>query len=284
MTRREALEAGFSDRVVERLVRTGVLRRVRRGVFVLAGAPVTQLTVIRAGLAAVGPGAVASHETAAWLAGLVDRPPEVVHACTTSAYTRRVPGVVVHRSSRPLRIRSFQGVACTDVARTLVDVAGRLRPAEVASAVDRALAGGLTRLGDLVAELGSGRRGGAALRRCLIERGDICGPTASVLEARMARLFRSSGLPIPRAEVHAGPGGRYRIDYAFEDRPLALELYGYAWHHSPEHMTRDLARQRRLALDGWLVLIFSWPDVVHHAPRVVAEIGAGYARAGARRG
>lgn len=100
----------------------------------------------------------------------------------------------------------------------------------------------------------------------------------------MARLFRRGGLPIPRAEVRAGPDGRYRIDYAFEDRLLALELYGYAWHHSPEHMARDLARQRRLTLGGWLVLIFSWPDVVYHAPRVVAEIGAGYARAGARWG
>lgn len=152
--------------------------------------------------------------------------------------------------------------------------------AELAEAVDRALSRGHTRLADLHTELAAGRRGTAALRRCLIERGDICGPDASVLEARMARLFRRWGLAVPRAEVHAGADGRYRIDYAFEDRLLAVELYGYTWHHSPEHMARDLARQRELVLDGWLVLIYSWRDVLRRERRVMSEIEAAYRRAG----
>lgn len=37
-------------------------------------------------------------------------------------------------------------------------------------------------------------------------------------------------------------------------------------------MNADFARLRRIALDGWLILRFTWTDVVHRPDTTVAEI------------
>jgi very-short-patch-repair endonuclease len=49
-------------------------------------------------------------------------------------------------------------------------------------------------------------------------------------------------------------------------------LYGYLWHHSPEQMAHDQARQRQLVLAGWRVLVFTWRDVWNEPERVIEQI------------
>lgn len=279
ITRAQIVRTGASDKVIAGLVRAGTLRRLHRGVFVLAGTPTNHQTAVRAAMAAVGPGALASHRSAAWLAGFIDRPPAQVHLTKTTWCAWRAPGVTVHRASGPLRRRYFQDIPCTDASRVLVDLALSASAAELALAADRALAEGAVRLVDLHRELsGPPRRGLGALRRCLLHRGDFCAPDASVLEAQMARLFVRCGMPVPRAEVHAGEGGCYRIDYAYDDRQLSIELNSYTWHHSPEQMRSDLARQNALVLRGWVVLTYTWRDVLFDGKRVMADILQAYER------
>lgn len=273
VTREQALGLGVSDKLLTGMVAKGMLIRAHQGVYLLAGAHRSPVTRVRAGLAAAGGSALASHRSAAWLAGLIDTPPGTVEVTVIGSSHRQVPGVHVHRSNVPPRARSFQGVRCTDVPRTLVDLAATAGDDKLAVAVDRALARGTTRVQDLLRELDAGsRRGSRALRDCLSRRGDFCIPDASVLESQMARLLLRHGVPIPEAEVRAGPGGCYRIDYAYRQCRLAVELYGFAWHHSPGQMTRDLARQRQLVLQGWRVLIYTWWDVVVDGGRVATEI------------
>ena len=71
-----------------------------------------------------------------------------------------------------------------------------------------------------------------------------------------------------------GGAGEYRLDYAYQDRRLAVEVHGYAWPHTPEQLTRDLARHRRLTLEGWTVVTFTWADVVYGPDRVAADLAA----------
>ena len=277
VTRRQALAAGMTDRSLAAVVAAGVFRRDHHGVYTAVGTPTTPLTSIRAAMAAVGPDAIASHSTASWLAGLTDRPPTSVHVIVTGRHSHTIAGVEVHRTCKPPRTQVFQAVTCTAIPRTLVDLATCSSRDQLALAVDTALSRGLVRVADLEAEIGSGpRRGTAVLRSCLLERGDICPPDASVLEGQVARLFGRRDLPVPRAQVHAGPAGRFRIDYAYPDRLLAIEFNGYTWHHSPEQMARDLARQRALTLEGWLILVYSWKDVLHAGDKVAQEIATAY--------
>lgn len=275
ITRHEILRLGGTSRLISYLLSSGVLVRKHAAVFALAGVADDHRLAVRAALAALRvEGAAASHVSAAWLQGLVDRPPDCPQI-TAGVEHRRLAGVVVHRTTaeRPLERRAFQGIACTTPARTLVDLAAMVPPERLADAVDRALHKGLVRIRDLEAEVGKGgRRGSEQLRRCLARHGYTGGPAPSVLESRMARLLTRFGLPAAQPQCIAGPEGEYRLDYAYPRPRLMVELNGYTWHHSPEQMASDLARQRRLTLDGWTVLVFTWQDVTMQPERVARQI------------
>lgn len=289
ITRREALAVGANTRQLTELVRAGILLRPYPGVYVLAGAADDHRVEVRAAMAGVWASvrrgadaqlgratlAAASHGTAAWLQGIIDRPPGAVHI-TTPLSARRLRGVVVHRSVQPFKPLAYAGIRCTPPVLTLIDLAADSTPDAIAPSVDRALANRLVRINDLrrgLAEWG-GKRGTGYLRVCLAERGYTGAPHPSVLESAMGRLLRRMGLPAPEAEVHAGPDGRYRIDFVYRARRVAVEVYGYAWHHSPEQLTADMARQRQLTLEGWTVLIYTWQDIERDPERVTAEIAA----------
>lgn len=273
ITRRQVMDLGAHSGHVTQLIRSGVLIRLHPGIYSVAGAPDDHRVQVRAALAALGPEAMASHGTAGWLQKLLDRPPPLIHVTAAGISDRRLSGVRIHRCHLVPPSLPYQGIRCTPPARTLVDLAAVLGPGETATAVDRGLANMTVRLRDLVAELEKpGRRGSGQLRRCLLDRGFVGAPAPSVLESAMCRLLRRYGLEVPRAEVVAGPDGRYRIDFAYVRRKVAMEVYGYERHHSPEDMAYDLERQRQLTLDGWTVLVFTWRDVVMTPDRVAAQI------------
>ncbi|HLI54420.1 MAG TPA: type IV toxin-antitoxin system AbiEi family antitoxin domain-containing protein [Acidimicrobiales bacterium] len=282
----DAQEEGATPRLVGELVREGVLRRPWRGVYVLAGVPEDHLLRVRCALALAGPGSVTSHRSAAWLHGLVDRPPAVaeVTAARGKAATSR-KGIVIHSSREAVPVQRCRGVPCTTPLRTLVDLAAELPRRDLDAAVDRALAGGLVRLDDLRL-LGKrrSRRGQGRLRLSSRQRGLVGGPRPSVLESRMSRLLQRSGLACLHAEVVAAADGRYRVDYACAEVRLAVEAYGYSWHHTPEQLAHDLERQTSLTSAGWTVLAYTWRQVERDPERVLSEVVAMHARlSGARR-
>lgn len=297
ITRREALAAGANGRQLTDLVACGILLRPHPGVYVLAGATGDHRVEVRAAIAGVSAGsrgstgtgtgtgtglhstsvAMASHGTAAWLQGICEHPPASIHLTTPLAWRRQLDHVVVHRTSQMIRSIPYHGIRCTPPALTLIDLAALSPPNVIERAVDRALANGVVRLRDIEEGLRhpwARKRGAGYLRICLAERGYVGAPNPSVLESDMARLAKRMGLPVPKAEVHAGPDGRYRIDFVFPGSRLAVEVYGYTWHHSPEQLTGDMGRQRRLTLEGWTVLVYTWQDVQRDPERVAAEIMA----------
>lgn len=280
LTRSQAIREGATDRQIAHLVSTGVLGRVHPGIYALSGTPRDYVTQVRAAVLFSGREALASHESAAWLQGLLSRLPQRVHVTIPRVRRRRPAGIQIHQSDGLLTRRAFKGIPCTDPARTLIDLAATATDNEMAIAVDRALALGLVRLADLErAARDSGiRRGKARLRRCLLDRGLIGAPAPSVLESRFARESKRFGLPCANAEVVAGKRGQYRIDFAYNDIRLAVELYGYASHHTPEQLDADLARQRHLISQGWTVLIFTWKQLYDDPERVIGEILAAYTR------
>jgi hypothetical protein len=200
----------------------------------------------------------------------------------------KLRGVRIHRSGSPFSHRTVQGLRLTDPTRTLVDLADTV-PGLLPRAVDQALAGGLVRMSDLGAATairnldhapggGTSRPGTAVLRAHLRALGYLGAPSPSVLESRMARLFLRYGLPRPQAEVVAGQHGEYRIDFAYPQLRLAMEVDGYVWHASPERMAADLARRNRLQALGWVVLVYTWRQVTQDPAGVAAEILAHHAR------
>ena len=78
-------------------------------------------------------------------------------------------------------------------------------------------------------------------------------------------LVRQYELMAPAFQHEVWHGGRFiaRIDCAYPDRKLAIEVDGFEHHSSPEAFQRDRTRQNRLVALGWTVLRFTWHDVVH---------------------
>jgi hypothetical protein len=72
--------------------------------------------------------------------------------------------------------------------------------------------------------------------------------------------------------------GPVRLDAAWPEVRMAVELDGAAFHGSPEARERDLRRDAALAAQGWLVLRFSYRRLMREPEACRAEILAAYRR------
>jgi len=175
-----------------------------------------------------------------------------------------MPGVYAHRTVAFLRCEHtlHRKVPVTTVARTLVDLSGSFSVAQLGRMTDQALRTGELHLHDLRTCLAGlppapGRhpmRIAAVLRRRLAgyEPGD------SNLEVRFARAMVAAGLPEP-AQQHRVRAGtrRCRIDLAYPERKLAIEIDGWEHHRTRSAFDDDRARSNDLVVAGWNVLRFT---------------------------
>jgi very-short-patch-repair endonuclease len=282
----EALNLGATPDMIEWRVVRGEWDRICRGVFRDAARPPGPYQDLRAAWVAIGGQGAVSHASAAFLWALLPSPPENPEL-TVPIGGRRGFGfanLTIHRS-RDLDLSTAvrrNTILVTNPLRTLVDLAGCVPPDQLTSAVDTALAGRMLTIAGLEAEIRrrarSGRPGVRLLRRHLASRGFIGAPPASVLEAHLRRLILGTGLAVPAVELRVGPDGEYRLDVAWQEILLAIEVDGYVWHFSPEHHARDVTRRNRLQQAGWTMLIYTWRQVVSEPHRVAAEITTTYRR------
>jgi very-short-patch-repair endonuclease len=71
---------------------------------------------------------------------------------------------------------------------------------------------------------------------------------------------------------------RARIDLAFVDLRIAIEVDGFAYHSDRSRFQRDRSRQNLLVGLGWTVLRFTWEDVTRRPDEVIQMIRAALAR------
>ena len=112
-------------RTIERLLDRGQWEQVHRGVYRIAGYPVTYEQRVLAACQGAGADAVASHRSAAQIWGLLDEEPSVVEIAVPRPVQHRLGNVIVHRSTDLERADTTvrHGIPVTDPMRTLVDLA-----------------------------------------------------------------------------------------------------------------------------------------------------------------
>lgn len=274
----QARSAGLSDAAVKRRLASGRWLRVHGAVYGVAGAPQTERQQLLAACLAAGGTVAVSHRSAAALLGLIDEA-GLVEITVTRPHAPVPAGVVVHRIADLNRrwITAVDGIPCTVVERTLVDLGAVARLGTVARALDRAIGRRLTTVAvvrtalDAVAR--KGRAGIGAIRRLLDERTDAPRP-AGVLEARMAALLRAHGVPRAVPEYVVSARGKFigRVDFAYPELKLAIELDGFEPHTGLGVFRNDRARQNALVSGGWTVLRYVWQDVNAMAWPVAWEI------------
>jgi hypothetical protein len=241
----------------------------------LAGSRRTPEQALMAACLAGGPSAVGSHESAAWLWGIGPVPDR--HAITVSRGVSRPVGAArVHRpKDYPEHVVVRHGIPLTNPLRTLVDLGSVVTGDRLHEAVDRALASKLVTVEGMEAELARlgrrGRVGAGRLRLVLMHRGFTGAPNPSVLESRALRLLHEVGVEPLATEVRAGPDGRYRIDMLLAPK-LVMEVDGRAYHATPEQSRADEQRRAELREDGFVVLVYTWREVVYDGRRVARAV------------
>lgn len=291
ITNEQVLAAGLSVDARKRRVRSGRWIAVAPGVVAVAGTAATWRQRTIAAILAAGPGAVASHTTAAALFGLSSCPFREVEITVPRGRSHRSRLATVHEARHLPRcdVTTVDRIPVTHPARTLVDLAGRVPRTVLEDAVDDALVRGLTTLPRLRARLdalgGSGRTGSALLRSVL-----SCWDTGEmpeeVAEARLRRRLLAHGLPEPAVQhdVHDAEG-RFvaRPDLAYPEARVAVELDGFRWHGTPRRFAIDRARARRLAALGWLVVPATPADLAGSGDELAAQIASALREAPAAR-
>jgi len=216
-----------------------------------------------AAVLAGGEGAVVSHRAAAHLLRLgsgAPPPPEVT--VPTTAWRRR-PGVVIHRVAElhVLDASTLDGIPITIVPRTLLDLAPRLAPAELARACHEAWIHHRTTPHQIEACIARNPRkpGARKLRRAL--GADV---TLSALEDGFLALLDAHELPRPRTNVDRHGD---KVDCHWPDHGLMVELLSYRFHGTRHAFEADVARRRRSNH-----LAYTYGDVFEHATRTAAEL------------
>ena len=276
ITREQAVSAGLSHRSVDRRLASGRLLAMHRGVYRVPGTPNSwQQRVLAACLWSRG---VASYRAAAALWKLDGAERRVVEVTTAGRF--RAPDVVVHEVLlADADVTTLGGIPVTKVPRTLLDYAAVATQKALETAISDALRRGVTspqQLRRIIERTGGrGRRGTAALRSVLQSFGTS--PPESVLELRLVRLLRRSGLPQPVIQHTIRDKGAVvaRLDLAYPELHLAIEADGYRYHGGPAAWKRDVARRNSLTALGWQVIPLTWDDVSHRPQAVVERIKQG---------
>lgn len=275
-TRAQALSAGWSVRQVERRLEAGSWRRLTHAAIASAAVeptPMTRAWPIRL----TWPDAVTSHWTAAAVHGL-PVPPEhrtVLHAVVTRRL-RSTASIVTHRldldEHEVMRLDGRGGPLLTTPARTAVDCL-RIAGADEAQRlfawlVTRRV---LTREA-LAAEAATtdGRRGTPALVTLLAR---TRGNALSLAELRLHMALRRGGVGGWTANATVRLGGRsVVVDLLFARAGVVVEVDGFGAHGTREAFEQDRRRQNALVDAGYVVLRFTWRDLVEREAEVVDEV------------
>ena len=269
LTLEHARLAGLSKDAVRRRVQWGFWRRCSPGVYFVDDRPFGDAARIRAAVWSYGDNAVASGLAAAWWHGMTKFAPATVEVTVPRDSNGRArPGTRVRRRSLAAAdITALRGLRVTAVPLTVIEAA--TRKGGGAKLLDSALQRDVE-LGALWrAQLrNKGRYGSPAARR-LLHAAD--GGARSAAERIFLRLVQDAGITGWKANH---PVAGFRVDVAFPELKVAIEIDGLAFHSDAEDFQHDRSRQNAIALAGWQVLRFTWLDLTEYPDRVIAVIRA----------
>jgi very-short-patch-repair endonuclease len=250
---------------VDRALRDGTLVRVGRGRYALASAS-------SAVKAAATVGGVLSMRSAAqrhgWGQKRVPDLPDV-----TFPRTHHLP-----RWARRFVVPHWSDIAPEDIEdgatgprRTLVDCMRMLPLEEALPIVESALRAGdvtLPQLRVIAAEMrGRGRARAMAIAAMASAR--PANPYESTLRAIASTV---PGLEVrPQHPVRVSPTLTLHPDLADPDLGVVIEAESFAWHGETAALTRDCVRYNAFTIGGWVVVRFSWYQVMFE-PAYVLEV------------
>jgi very-short-patch-repair endonuclease len=268
---------GLGRSGVSKRASNGRLHRVHRGVYAVGHPNLTKRGHWMAAVLACGPRAALSHRSGAGLHGIRqdNRAKTDVTVPRTSARAR--PTIDVHTSLtlEPADITTVDGIPCTTIARTLVDLGDVVSRPAVERAVDQAE---LLRLfdGTAVTEAlaRAGPRKGAGVLRAVLGAYEQPALTEEGIEEAFLALCRNASLPSPAVNtwITLDDGVAYKADFLWREHKLIAETDGRDVHTTRKAFEHDRLRDQRLMLAGFTVVRFTWRQVADEPQRVAEAL------------
>jgi very-short-patch-repair endonuclease len=248
---------------VDKALRDDVLVRVARGRYALATASAS----VRA---AATLGGVLSMRSAAqrhgWGQKRVPELPDV-----TFPRTHHLP-----QAARRLVVPHWSDIApedivdgVTGVRRTLVDCMRMLPFDEALPIVESALrAGDVTKRElQVIAAAMRGRGRARAMALAAMASAKAANPYESTLRAYASTI---PGLEVePQLPIRVSPTRVLHPDLADQELRVVIEAESFAWHGETAALTRDCVRYNAFTLAGWIVVRFSWYQVMFETAYVL---------------
>lgn len=279
LSRAQAIGLGVTRNEIAWRLEAGRWELLFPKVYRLVGTPRTWRQLASAACLHWGAGSVISHRAAARL-GALDRfkNARVEVSVNRKRNRSRSSKVRIHWLAEPIPeedVTTIDGIPVTKPARTVLDLASTEPERTVERCLDDALRRRLVSLSFLEGWLADPRRArhrGAAVLRRLVEVRATRGVTESPLEARALTLLREAGLPIPMLQYVVEEQGRFvaRLDLAYPEKRVALEIDGFRFHDTRESFDAERARGNELQAIGWKVLRIT-SQHLEQSPEEVAE-------------
>jgi hypothetical protein len=222
---------------------------------------------LAAALLYAGPGAMLSHQTAAWWWKLTARYPQVINV-STPRRCQSQPGLRVH-GRRSLDRVMRNGLTVTLVPQTLLDYASHAPLEDVRYVLAEADYQRLFDLGEVEGICGRGKPGATKLHTALEVHWPDLARTHSKLERDFLFLCEGGGLPRPQVNVTVCG---LRVDCYWPEHRVAVELDGPQGHSTERQVSRDHGRDLMLRAAGIVVRRFGPRQVYLEKELVLADL------------
>jgi very-short-patch-repair endonuclease len=255
----------------------GRLHRIQQGVYSVGHSLLPRKGHLLAAVLASGPGAVLSHRSAAYLHGILDDSRNRVDVIAPKRRGRSPDGIAAHRDGTltPADRLRIDGIPCTSLPRTLLDIAASEPPRTLRYAVNQAEVEGVFDLARMVELLkrSKGRRGVARLRLAIENHDPREQEARRELEKKLLRLFKRAGFRPAEVNGHLVIDGISMMpDFMWRDARLIVEADSRRVHGTLTAFEKDRERDQRLAAAGWTVIRVTWRQVVEEPERVVRTL------------
>ncbi len=255
--------AASSKTALAKALERGEVIRLARGVYGLPGTDADKA-------AAIAYDGVVSHQSAAaaWSLPLLEVPDKPHITLPRKRRPHPGPPAVLHWGPiTPVDRR----IRVTSLVRTVLDCARVLPFGEALAVADAALATGLLRQRELAAAAASVMGPGSPTVRLVGQ--EASGAADSLLESMLRALLVIEGIDGFEPQVLVTRGRfRARVDLGHREARIALEADGYEHHGSRRDFAADCRRYDELVAAGWIVLRFSYEQVIWDGAWVIAMV------------
>jgi hypothetical protein len=232
VAREQLLALGFTKSAIEHRVRTGRLRLVMRGVYLVGRPQLSREGRWMAAVLACGPGAALSHRSAAALWRFGTEHADYIDVSVRRSSEVRIDGIRCHRRpSLPAgAITTRLNIPLTEPVQTFLDLVPMMGPRDLERAINEADKRDVIDPDALRKALDdhSGRRGVRLLRRILDKH------TFRLSDDELELLFRplaaAAGLPTPLTKQIVN---EFEVDFFWPDLGLVVETDGWRYHRTP---------------------------------------------------